>query len=131
MAAHLSKHLKPATIAALCAGIGAGAPAAADLPDPTRPPAALGAAREDGQDAPAALELQSVLISPQRRVAIVSGREVRVGDRIGDARVVRIAENELVLRNGQDMQVLKLFPQVEKKRAVPGRTGTMSPLGSK
>ena len=30
--------------------------------------------------------------------------------------MVKIAEDEVVLRNGQEQQVLKLFPMVEKRR---------------
>jgi len=57
-----------------------------------------------------------VLISPTRRVAVIDGQTVALGEKFGEARVVRIAEDEVVLRNGQDQQVLKLFPAIEKRR---------------
>lgn len=88
---------------------------AEQLPDPTRPPAFIAVGSE--QSAAAAPVLQSVLISPTRVVAVISGQTVKVGDKFGEARVIKIAESEVVLRNGQDVQVLKLFPNVEKRLA--------------
>jgi MSHA biogenesis protein MshK len=88
------------------------------LPDPTRPPAMSESAGE--QDASAASSgpvLQSVLISPSRRIATINGQVLKLGDKFGEARVTKITENEVVLRNGQEMQTLKLFPQVEKQTA--------------
>lgn len=84
------------------------------LPDPTRPPAGSVTAGEETASAARPI-LQSVLISPKRMEAIVSGKTVRVGDRVGEARVVRIAENEIILRIGKDLEVLKLFPDIEKR----------------
>ena len=59
--------------------------------------------------------LQSVLISSTRRIATINGQAFKPGDKFGEARVVKITETEVVLRNGQEMQTLKLFPQVEKQ----------------
>lgn len=87
--------------------------AAAELADPTRPPAAIGStSRAADVGGPV---LQSVLIAPGRREAMINGQTVKVGHTIGDARVEKIAESEVVLRNGKDLQVLKLFPSIEKK----------------
>ncbi|TCS39083.1 MSHA biogenesis protein MshK [Paucimonas lemoignei] len=90
------------------------------LPDPTRPPVSLhaGAAAEaSGSGAPV---LQSVLISPKRKVAVISGETVQVGDRIGDARVTKISEGEVVLSRDGKPQSLKLFPGIEKHRTKSG-----------
>ena len=94
------------------------------LRDPTRPPAALEMASQgSGADGDVGPKLQSVLISPSRRVAVVSGQTVTVGDKIGESQLVKISEGEVVLRNGKILQTLKLFPDVEKrpvaKRAAP------------
>lgn len=92
--------------------------AAQALVDPTRPPAAL----VTGESAPASANapvLQSVLMSPRRIEAIINGQTVKVGDKVGDARVVRIKENEVVLRTGKSTQVLKLYPAIEKRMS-PG-----------
>lgn len=89
------------------------------LRDPTRPPAVLSAAQDGATEVVASGPLlQSVLVSAGRRSAIISGQNVQVGDRIGDARVVEINENEVVLRTGGGLQRLKLFPAVEKRTAL-------------
>lgn len=94
----------------------AGAVIAEILPDPTRP---SGASMNDGLGAAGAAAsgpvLQSVLVSPNRRVAVINGQSVAVGDRIGEARVAKITETEVTLAQGGQMQVLRLFVQVEKK----------------
>lgn len=90
------------------------------LPDPTRPPVALSDSGQQAAEA-AAPVLQSVLISPSRRLAIIDGQTVRQGEKFGASRVVKITETEVVLRggggNGNTTQILKLFPQVEKRPA--------------
>lgn len=90
-----------------------------NLADPTRPPVIAEPAPQGAEVVTpvAGPELQSVLISPTRRVAIISGQSVKLGDKFGEARVVKITENEVVLRNGKDVQVLKLFPGVQKNTA--------------
>lgn len=89
------------------------------LVDPTRPPTMAAQAVAESSSAGVPV-LQSVLISPQRTEAIISGKTVRVGDKLGNARVIRITESEVVLRDGKNSQVLKLFPNIEKKRAASG-----------
>lgn len=123
MAKHLSKTVKTVTMAVVCAGGLSMAERAAGqgMPDPMRPPSIVAEPeREQGAGAPLP-RLQSILISPTRRVATIDGRTVRVGDKVGDARVARILENEVVLARGQEQQVLKLFPGIEKQRAPGGR----------
>lgn len=93
--------------------------------DPTRPPASLGLAQEGISSAPASGPvLQSVLISPGRMVAIISGKTVSLGEKFGEARVVKITESEVLLRSGTDLQTLKLFPGIEK-RLTSSRADTM------
>ena len=84
-----------------------------ELPDPTRPPASLNPAAAGGASATSAPVLQSVKISPRRKSAIISGREVKLNGKFGHARVVKITETEVVLRNGRNIQKLKLFPDVD------------------
>lgn len=96
----------------LACGLAAGVQAA-PWADPTRPP---GAAL--GDDSAAALEgprLESVLIAPDRRIAIISGQQYRMGDKYGDGRVVRITEGEVAIRTGEALEVLKLLPASEKR----------------
>ena len=118
MAEYLRNLSKTVTMATVCFQMWSmGAPVrAGELLDPTRPPAVLDAKIEQSADQLAtAPVLQSVLISPTRRLAVINGQTVALGEKYGEARVVKISEGEVVLRNGQDVQVLKLFPNVEKR----------------
>ncbi len=94
------------------------AAAAQVLNDPTRPPAELGTAAEAEGGGPV---LQSVMISPTHKAAIISGEMVRLGEKFGDAVLVRVAENEVELRSGGDARVLKMYPGVEKREAAAGK----------
>lgn len=78
------------------------------LPDPTRPPASV-ILQGDHPETVNVPVLQSVLISPTRKLAIISGKQVMVGELFGTARVIRISDNEVVLQDGKDKQTLKLF----------------------
>jgi MSHA biogenesis protein MshK len=92
--------------------------AAEILRDPTRPPNLEGTALDGGAQAiPAGPVLQSILISPGRKVAVISGQQVRLGDTVGDARVVRLTDSDVTLQRGKETQVLKLFSGVEKRFA--------------
>jgi len=90
---------------------------AEELPDPTRPPALLGSAQLTAP-VPAGPVLQSVLISPQRRVAIISGQAVKTGGKYGEYFVFKITESEVILRRGKEIQTLKLFPDFVKLTGV-------------
>lgn len=96
--------------------------AAEALPDPTRP--AIGAEGGVAAEAPAGPRLQMIKISPAGRSAIIDGQEVTVGSRVGDRRVVRISEGEVVLRGKNESETLKLFADVDKRPlAAPGHAG--------
>jgi MSHA biogenesis protein MshK len=100
------------------ASVVAGAALAQPLADPTRPPT-HGAVQALQGDAPRT-RLQSVLISPGRSVAIIDGRAVRPGERIGDATVLSIEPAEVTLQRGAATERLTLLPSmVEKKQVRP------------
>ena len=86
--------------------------------DPTRPPPGLGGMQASAvQQAPASGPvLQSVILSPSRHAAIISGRLVERGAYYGDALLVEVAQDRVVLRTGAGTQVLKLYPGTEKRR---------------
>jgi MSHA biogenesis protein MshK len=84
--------------------------------DPTRPATGFAA---DAPEGAAGNQLQSVMISPTRSAAIINGVTVRLGEKYGDAVLVRVAESEVVLRSGGDQQVLKIHPGVDKREIVP------------
>jgi MSHA biogenesis protein MshK len=95
------------TVAALAA------PAHAQtLPDPTRPPPTLyNAPGSAGAAASAAQpQLQSVLVAQGRKVAVIDGETYRVGDSVKGRRVAAISDTQVVLVQGKQRQVLKLYP---------------------
>jgi MSHA biogenesis protein MshK len=61
--------------------------------------------------------LQSVMISASGAAAIISGQTVKLGQKYGDAVLVKVAESEVVLKDASGVQVLKLYPGVEKRSA--------------
>ena len=109
------KHSALAVLLALLGLPGLQGAIAQDLPDPTRPAIGLGS----GNAAAATpAQLQVVLIGrgpAARKVAVISGQTLRIGDKFDGAVLAGISENEVVLRNGNKMQVLKLFPVPEQR----------------
>ncbi|MGD8842871.1 MAG: general secretion pathway protein GspB [Gammaproteobacteria bacterium] len=85
------------------------------LQDPTRPtdPAHY-FGTETMRDKPT-WALQSVLSSPDRRVAVINGVRVREGDRIGMARVVSIRPAAVVLKTDYRTVTLRLWPAGRRK----------------
>lgn len=101
-----------------CASLFAGAALAQPLRDPTRPPGVGGESAP--AEAVAPTRLQSVLISPHRSVAVIDGRAVSVGERVGGAKVVAISAAEVTLETGASRQTLRLLPAgVDRKRVTP------------
>ena len=102
----------------LILGVGLGLACAAPaqtkpLTDPTRPPNVSTTSAEivfvEGP------RLQSVLISPTRRAAVISGTTVAVGGKFGDARVESISESAVVLRFADRRETLQLLPSTDKR----------------
>lgn len=96
------------------------------LPDPTRPAIGAEAGASVAAEGASGPRLQMIKISPTRRSAIVDGQEVTVGSRVGDMRVTKILEGEVVLRGTADTETLKLFTDVDKRPIAapkhPGKT---------
>ena len=93
------------------------APASAQLTDPTQPPQEVldaAAGRVVSQTPPpSGPTLQSVLISPHRKVAIIDGEMVRVGQTYKGAVLASVSETEAVLTRGGQRTVLRLFPAAD------------------
>jgi hypothetical protein len=70
--------------------------------------------------------LQSVLIHPDMRSAIISGEHVMLGQKVAGQRLVKVAETEVVLLNGAERRTLKLFPGVDKRPVVSARSAENS-----
>ena len=88
------------------------------LPDPTRPyrPGAetLAGARETVTGP----ELQSTMISPTFRRAIISGRTYKQGDRIDGAVITVIQSYEVTLKQGGRETRLRLLPRLTKEPGI-------------
>ncbi len=97
----------------------AGIAAAESLPDPTRPAIDLSGGSDTG-GAPAAKAapkgLQTIIISPEYRAAIINGETVRLGGKSGDSTLVEVREGSVVLQNARGRRVLELFPDVSIKK---------------
>ena len=108
----VSLHVFAACLPAFIAGAGW----CQELLDPTKPPAGFyvgaGPGRPGGNGD---LVLQSVLIFPDVRSAIINGEHVSLGEKIGGQRLVRVSETEVVLLDGGIRRTLKLFPGAEKR----------------
>lgn len=87
------------------------------LSDPTRPP---GEAGEIGLEAEAAGPvLQSVILGPGRKSAVINGQVVALGQRVGDHVLVQVNERAVVLQNPQGERTsLELHPAVTKVLSV-------------
>jgi MSHA biogenesis protein MshK len=85
------------------------------LVDPTRPPSVAGESGASESAAPTGPRLQSVLISPTRRVAVISGSTVVQGGKYGSATVVDISEGAVLLRYADRKETLHLISGVVKR----------------
>jgi MSHA biogenesis protein MshK len=114
--------------------------AAEPLPDPTRPAIDLGAgtggAGGGAEAAPveaAPRGLQSTIISPHYRAAIINGETVRLGGKSGDSRLVEVREDSVLLQDAQGRRrVMELFPRVRIKmiEAVQQPSGAQEQAGT-
>ena len=104
--------------------------------DPTRPPAnwlaPVESAGQSSDDNTGGLRLQSVLV-PQggRPVAVIGGKTVPLGGKLGSATLVRLTEREAVLQGTDGVTHLYLTPDVQKQMIVtPGtrKTGSAGPV---
>ena len=114
-----------AWLAVLAAGA-----AAQTVQDPTRPPAQLLRPSAAGAAVAHAPQLQSILIGRAaggRRVAVIDGDTVRVGDVVHGARVVAIAPADVTLQRGGQRSVLKL----NAPDAAPAVAPAVAPLPGK
>src|SRR5215831_7419516 len=102
--------------------LAANAVCAQGLSDPTRPPG-LHMSATPSRPTEGGLVLQSVLIFPDARSAIISGEHVLLGQKVGRLRLVKVAENEVVLLNGDERRTLKLFPGVDKRPTASAERG--------
>jgi MSHA biogenesis protein MshK len=96
---------------------------AENLKDPTQPPASLSGDITSTNANVTAPVLQSVMISTQFSAAIINGQKVMLGKKYEQATLIKVNENEAVLRNA-DMttQILKMDYAGMKKNVSPIKT---------
>lgn len=102
---------------------------AEDMTDPTRPPANISAPVATGSAPAKAAGLQSIIISKNRRAAIIDGETVELGGKHGDMKLLEVNEGSVVLSGAQGRQVLTLFPDVKITSKQEIKTNQASPVG--
>jgi len=85
--------------------------------DPTRPPYETAAPLAQGQPQPAPPGgLQSIMRRKGGKpAAMIDGVVVELGGKVGEARLIRIGEDFVVLRGPQGVETLYLTPGIAKK----------------
>lgn len=110
-------------------------PVFAQVPDPTRPPEAFVTAEGGGVAAPHESGVQTVILRPggRKSAAVINGQYVEVGGMVGDKRVLKITESEVVLNGESGREVIKVMPAIEKipvKKAAAKRRTTGTAAGT-
>lgn len=103
--------------------------ASAQLADPTRPPAGMNVPGEAGSGVvlPAFSGLQSVIMRKTGKpAALINGEIVELGGKVGEARLVKVSEDAVVLKGPGGEETLRLTPAVEKKMEKKMKSGGMS-----
>lgn len=109
--------LRPALLA-LCCGITAAA--AEPLRDPMLPPAASRATAPAGDTivpTPSGPVLRQILVVDGRRYAVEGTRLRGVGDRFAGARIERIGDDAIWLREGAQLRRVPLFAGITRQAA--------------
>lgn len=83
--------------------------------DPTQPMGRM-APSHAAPSRPRGPVLQSTLVSPQRRLAVISGKQVRVGDTVNGAVVTEISQYEVKIKQGGRETTLRLLPKLNKEQ---------------
>ena len=109
MAGRLMKHLTLGFVLACMAG--SSLAAAEALRDPTRPPSVSAKGATERHES-SGWQLQSVLISPERRYAIINGEVVAIGGAVSGAQLLAVAPEQVTLRTREGVRVLQLYPDV-------------------
>jgi hypothetical protein len=96
----------------------------AGLPDPTRPPSSepstgLGKSGAAAGEQRAGMVLQSTMISRDERSAVINGKTLTEGERIGAATLVAINPYEVTLTQAGREIALRLMPSLAKQRKIP------------
>lgn len=124
--------MKTTAIAALTLLLAASAGAQEGQRDPMQPPPVLRPAAAVGGSATAEavpVVARHLMVIDGVRYVIDNGRRRGVGDLLGGARIERIEDSAIVVRNGKQLQRLPLFAGVVKRpvaEPLPGSSNTLS-----
>lgn len=109
----------------VCIALAPFAATAQSMSDPTRPPSADDLARF-GSSGIAGLSseyrLDAVILSQGRKLAVINGQTVPLGEKIGEARLVRVTESGAVIRKDDGTETLRFHAGVEKTPTKRGST---------
>ena len=118
---------KFATIAALI--FASATPEAEELPDPTRPAVGSGAiqsgaAAGEAKAVPSDDGLRTIIISPDRRSAVINGQQVALGGKLGNERLMAVCDASVVLQGPEGRREVPLYPGVEIRGGSQKRCNT-------
>lgn len=99
----------------LSAALGIGRAVAA-LPDPTQPMDFVARPGSAGPTAPIGPVLQSTMVSPERKSAVISGKRVRIGDTFEGAKVTAITPYEVRMSRAGRETTLRMLPKLVKEK---------------
>jgi|GEM_PF-1513037 len=110
----MSKVHWPAISAVLAMSLYFPAMSYAQLEDPMRPPAYQQLPASVTASSENLWALSSILISPDRRVAVINGQTVHVGDKLGESVVIRIEPSSVKLKSKGREITVSLLPKMVK-----------------
>ena len=89
------------------------------LSDPTRPPREISGEAVEVDTTVGTSPAQVVVISRNRRQATINGRTVDLGGRYGNATLVGISDEEIVLQKPDSTEVIRLYSSVNRRKRQP------------
>lgn len=111
--------LPPPLLLAIILGGGTGAvwsQGGGSLSDPTRPPMlTIEPVTGGSESTPPPSGLQTIILGKGHKpIAVINGVTVALGDKVGDATLVKLNESEAVLQGPAGREVLRLLPGIGK-----------------
>ena len=93
--------------------------AAAQLSDPMAPPGAMPPESAGPARGSTPSELQAIISGPGRRLAVINGNVVQVGETIpGNGRLLSLDADSATVRSGEKNIRLRLHPDLKKEKDV-------------
>ncbi|HUT40988.1 MAG TPA: hypothetical protein VM011_06550 [Gammaproteobacteria bacterium] len=86
------------------------------LIDPTRPASHGQAAAAHAGEPRRGWTLDSTLVAPDRRVAVINGKRVSAGESVDGARVIEIRKLDVLIQADGRRMTLQLLPDIVRKQ---------------